>query len=137
MLMKELKKKKLISSRLYNHLCFAFRDTPNNRKEYRPMLVGYIWNCTYVGDASCVSEKYLKHYYDTLSFDQKNELMFAYFHKMEQKFANSSLEEVLKELEVSEPEDIMQFANLGKKSVSELRALIEKKGGGKNDSKAI
>ena len=136
MLMKELKEKKLISSRLYNHLRFAFKDTPNNLKEYRSMLVGYIWNCVFIGDAedACASKEYLERCYETLSFDQKKELTFAYFDKMDQKFADSSLEEVLKELKVSEPEDIMQFRNLGKKSVSELRALIERS---KNDSKAI
>lgn len=125
MLMKELKEKKLINSRLYNYLRFAFRDTPNNLKEYRPMLSGYIWNCTCIGD-TCVSKEYLERCYETLSFDKKKELTFAYFDKMDQKFADSSLEEVLKELKASEPEDIMQFRNLGKKSVSELRALIER-----------
>ena len=45
---------------------------------------------------------------------------------MEQEFANSSLDEVLKELEVSEPEDIMRFRGLGKKCVSELQTLIER-----------
>lgn len=104
MLMKELKKQKLISSRLYNYLCFAFRDAPNNRKEYYAML----------------------HDYEALSFHQKKEITFAYFDKMRKKFANGSLEEVLKELNVQEPEDIMQFKSLGKKSVSELRDLIEK-----------
>ena len=133
MLMKELKEKKLISSRLYNYLRFAFRDTPNNLKEYRPMLSGYIWNCTCIGDA-CVSKEYLERCYETLSFDKKKELTFAYLDKMDQKFADSSLEEVLKELKVSEPEDIMQFRNLGKKSVYELRALIERN---KDASKGI
>ncbi len=112
MLMKELKEKELISSRLYNYLCFAFRDTVNNRKEYLKMI------------RDC----------EALSFGKRNEVAFAYFDKMDQKFADSSLEEVLSELKVSEPEDIMQFRNLGKKSVSELRALIERD---KNDSKAI
>lgn len=133
MLMKELKEKKLISSRLYNYLRFAFRDTPNNLKEYRQMLVGYIWNCVFIGDA-CVSKEYLERCYETLSLDKKNELTFAYFDKMDQKFADSSLEEVLRELNVQEPENIMQFRNLGKKSVSELRVLIERN---KDDSKAI
>ena len=59
MLMKELKKKKLISSRLYNYLCFAFRDASNNLKEYYAMIAGHIWNCTYVGDV-CVSKEYVK-----------------------------------------------------------------------------
>lgn len=104
MLMKELKVQKLISSRLYNYLRFAFRNTPNNRKEYYAML----------------------HDYETLSFDKKNETAFVYFDKMDRKFANSSLEEVLKELNVREPEDIMQFRALGKTSVSELQALIER-----------
>lgn len=112
MLMKELKEKKLISSRLYNYLCFAFKETANNRKEYLKMI------------RDC----------EVLSFDQKKELTFAYFDKMDQKFADSSLKEVLSELKVSKPEDIMQFRNLGKKSVSELRDLIERD---KNDSKAI
>ena len=125
MLMKELKEKKLISSRLYNYFCFAFRDTANNRKEYYAMVAGHIWNCTYVGDV-CVSKEYLEHCYDTFSFDERKEIREKYFDKMRKKFANSSLEEVLSELKVSEPEDIMQFRNLGKKSVSELRALIER-----------
>lgn len=125
MLMKELKEKKLISSRLYNYLCFAFRDTSNNLKEYYAMIAGYIWNCTYVGDVY-VSKEYLEHCYDTFSFDERKEIREKYFDKMRQKFANSSLEEVLKELNVQEPEDIMQFKSLGKKSVSELRDLIER-----------
>ena len=133
MLMKELKEKKLISSRLYNRLFFNFRNIPNNLKEYRVILAGYIWNCTYVGDV-CVSKEYLEHYYETLSFDKKNEIHKKYFDKIYPKFVNSSFEEVLKELNVQEPEDIMQFRNLGKKSVSELRDLIERD---KNDSKAI
>ena len=62
----------------------------------------------------------------TLSFDEKNEIKLAYIDKMNQQYANTSLEEVLKELKVSEPEDIMQFRGLGKTSVSELQALIEK-----------
>ena len=125
MLMKELKEKKCISSRLYNYLGFHFRDTPNNLKEYYKMLISYIWNCTYVGDVH-VSKEYLEHYYETLSFDEKNKITFAYIDKMNQQFANASLEEVLKELEVSEPEDIMRFRGLGKKCVSELQTLIER-----------
>lgn len=125
MLMKEFKEKKLISSRLYNYLCFAFRDTSSNLKEYYAMIAGHIWNCTYVGDV-CVSKEYLEHCYDTFSFDERKEIREKYFDKMRQKFANSSLEEVLKELNVQEPEDIMQFKSLGKKSVSELRGLIER-----------
>lgn len=125
MLMKELKEKKLISSRLYNYLCFAFRNTSNNLKEYYTMIAGRVWNCTCVGDV-CVSKEYLKRCYDTFSFDERKEIREKYFDKMRQKFANSSLEEVLKELDVREPEDIMQFRSLGKKSVSELRDLIER-----------
>lgn len=125
MLMKELKEKKCISSRLYNRLCRAFRDTPNNRKEYYAMLVEHIWNCTYIGDVH-VSKEYLDHYYETLSFDQKKEIFEKYFDKMYEKYEKSSLEEVLKELNIQESEDIMQFSGLGKASVSELQALIER-----------
>lgn len=133
MLMKELKEKKLISSRLYNYLRFAFMDTSNNLKEYYAILAGYIWNCVCVGDV-CVSKEYLERYYETLSFDKKKEAREKYFDKMNEKFADSSLEEVLKELNVQKPEDIMQFRALGKKSVVELRNLIE---GSKDEPKAI
>ncbi len=133
MLMKDLKGQKLISSRLYNYLRFAFRHTSNNLKEYYAILAGYIWNCTYVGDV-CVSREYLEHYHETLSFDKMDEVREKYFDKMDEKFADSSLEEVLKELNVQEPEDIMQFRALGKKSVAELRNLIE---GSKDEQKAI
>lgn len=124
MFMKELKEKKLISSRLYNYLGFRFRDTPNNRKEYYKMLVEYVWNCKYVGDVY-LSKEYLDRYNETLSFDKKNEIKLAYIDKMNQRYENTSLEEVLKELKVLEPEDIMRFRGLGKKCVSELRDLIE------------
>ena len=107
MLMKELKEKKRISSRLYNYLGFSFRNTQNNLKVYYAMLC----------------ERGL---FETLSFDEKNEIKLAYIDKMNQQYANTSLEEVLKELKVSEPEDIIQFRGLGKKCVSELKALIER-----------
>ena len=108
MLMKELKEKKCISSRLYNGLRFCFRNTPNNLKAYYAML--------------CEGGLF-----KALSFDKKTEIELAYIKKMNQKYANSSLEEVLKELNVSEPEDIMQFRGLGKTSMSELQALIERR----------
>ena len=106
MVMKELKEKKRISSRLYNGLGFRFRNTPNNLKEYYKMIVD-------------------RDMFRTLSFDEKNKIEFAYIEKMNQQYANTSLEEVLKELDVSEPEDIMRFRGLGKKCISELRDLIE------------
>lgn len=133
MLMKELKEKKRISSRLHNRLCRAFRDTPNNRKEFYAIIVGYIYNCTYIGDVH-VSKEYLDHFYETLSFDKKKEIFEKYFDKMYEKYENSSLEEVLKELDIQEPEDIMQFSGLGKMSVSELQVLIERN---QDESKAI
>lgn len=133
MLMKELKEKKCISSRLYNNLAFRFRNTPNNLKERYKMIIGHIWNCTQVGEPH-VSKEYLGHYYETLSFDEKHKIDFAYIDKMNQQYANTSLEEVLKELDVSEPEDIMRFRGLGKKCVSELQTLIERE---RNESKAI
>lgn len=108
MLMKELKEKKRISSRLYNHLGFTFRNTPNNLKVYYAMLC----------------ERGL---FEPLSFDEKHEIQLAYIDKMNQQYANTSLEEVLKELKVSEPKDIMQFRGFGKASVSELQALIERR----------
>ena len=107
MLMKELKEKKCISSRLYNGLGFRFRNTPNNLKVYYAMLCEH-------------------NLFKTLSFDEKNEIEFAYIKKMNQKYANSSLEEVLLELNVSEPKDIMQFRGLGKKCIFELEDLIER-----------
>lgn len=65
----------------------------------------------------------------TLSFDEKNKIKLAYIDKMNQQYANTSFEEVLKELKVSEPEDIMQFRGFCKTSVSELQVanLLTKK----------
>lgn len=130
MLMKELKEKKLISSRLYNRLFFVFKNEPNNIEEYYKILVGYIWNCTYIGDVNYdyISKEYLEHCYETFPIGKKNEICKKYFDRIYQKFTNSSLEKVLKKLNIQEPEDIMQFRGLGKKSVSELRALISMKG---------
>lgn len=110
MLMRELKEQKRISTRLYNGLCFRFKNTPNNLKEYHAMLSGY----------------------EALSYDEKSKITFAYIDKMNQQYANTSLEEVLKELNVSDPKDIMQFRNLGKISMSELQALI---GGNQDEEK--
>ena len=106
MLMKELKEKNHISHRLYKYLYVAFINTPKNLKKYGLAIHG-------------VKE------YDYTEFDKRQS---EYFDEMKQEFANSSLDEVLKELEVSEPEDIMRFRCLGKKCVSELRALISMKG---------
>lgn len=125
MSMKELKAQKLISTRLYNILYFAFRNTPNNLKEYYTIIAGYIWNCTCIGDV-CVSKKYSEHYYETLSFDKKKEVREKYFDKMDDKFENSSLEEVLKELNIQAPEDVMRFRSSGKKSAIELKALMKR-----------
>lgn len=106
MLMKELKEKKHISHRLYKYLYVAFINTPKNLKKYGLAIHG-------------VKE------YDYAEFDKRQS---EYFDEMKQEFANSSLDEVLKELEVSEPEDIMRFRCFGKKCVSELRDLISMKG---------
>lgn len=112
MLMKELKEKNYISNRLYKYLRVAFKNTPKNFKKYELAIHG-------------VKE------YDYAEFDKRRS---EYFDEMEQEFANSSLDEVLKELKVSEPEDIMRFRGLGKKCVSELKTLIERD---QNESKAI
>lgn len=101
MLMKELKEQKRISHRLYKYLNVAFYDTPKNFEEYLSTIDGH----------------------EDLAFYERVNL---YFNKKDQEFANSSLEEVLKELNVQEPEDIMRFRGLGKTSVSELQALIER-----------
>lgn len=109
MLMKELKEQKRISTRLYKYLNVAFFQTPKNFEEYLSIT------------NSC----------EVFRFGERVAL---YHDKKEREFANSSLEEVLKELDVSEPEDILRFRGLGKTSVSELQALIERD---KNESKAI
>lgn len=109
MLMKELKEKKHISHRLYKYLYVAFQNTPKNFEYYLSTIHGH----------------------ENLAYHERVNL---FFDEMEQKFANSSLEEILKELKVSELEDIMQFRGLGKKSVSELQALIERD---RDESKAI
>lgn len=104
MLMKELKEKNHISHRLYKYLYVAFINTPKNFKKYGLAIHG-------------VKE------YDYAEFNKRQS---EYFDEMKQEFANSSLDKVLKELKVSEPEDIMQFRGLGKKCVSELQTLIER-----------
>nr|DAV14953.1 MAG TPA: hypothetical protein [Caudoviricetes sp.] len=112
MLMKELKKKNYISHRLYKYLRVAFKNTPKNLKKYRLAIHG-------------VKE------YDYAEFNKRRS---EYYDEIERQFANSSLEEVLKELNVKKPEDIMQFRALGKNSVFELQALIERD---RDESKAI
>ena len=104
MLMKELKEKNYISHRLYKYLYVAFINTPKNFKKHRLAIHG-------------VKE------YDYTEFNKRQS---EYYDEMKQEFANSSLDEVLKELEVSEPEDIMRFRCLGKKCVSELQTIIER-----------
>lgn len=99
MLMKELKEKNHISHRLYKYLYVAFQNTPKNFEYYLSTIHGY----------------------EDLAYHERVNL---FFDEMEQEFANSSLDEVLKELKVSEPEDIMRFRGLGKKCVSELHTLI-------------
>lgn len=112
MLMKELKEKKYISHRLYKYLFVAFKNTPKNFKKYNLAIHG------------------VKEY----NYAEFNKRQSEYFDEMEQEFANSSLDEVLSELEVSEPEDIMRFRCLGKKCVSELQTIIERD---RNESKSI
>ena len=109
MLMKELKETNHISHRLYKYLYVAFQNMPKNFDYYLSTIHGH----------------------EDLAYYERVNL---FFDEMEQEFANSSLDEVLKELKVSEPEDIMQFRGLGKKCVSELQTLIERD---RNESKTI
>lgn len=104
MLMKELKEKNYISHRLYKYLYVAFKNTPKNFKKYGLAIHG-------------VKE------YDYAEFDKRRS---EYFDEMEQEFANSSLDEVLKELKVSELEDIMQFRGLGKNVYPNCKLLLKR-----------
>lgn len=104
MLMKELKEQKRISHRLYRYLNVAFRDVDEERKKFN----------------------YAQKLGEQLPYGQKGKYVTELFEDQDKRFANFSLEEVLKKLNVQQPEDIMRFRGLGKTSVSELRDLIER-----------
>ena len=101
MLMKELKEQKCISHRTYRYLNVAFRHIDEE--------------CEKFDRAQEMGKK--------LPDGEKGKFVTELFNDQDERFAKSSLEEILHKLSITEPEDISSIWRLGAKSVEEIRAV--------------